>query len=101
MDHGDSSRRRFLLSGISGAALLAGSRAFGQIAAPANNSAQEAGEITFSSSVKVVDVLATVRTKNNAIVRDLTKDDFILTEDGRPQQIKYFSQETDLPLTLG
>jgi VWFA-related protein len=86
---------------MSGAALLGGSHALGQIAAPANNAPQEAGEITFSSSVKVVDVLATVRGKNNAIVRDLTKDDFILTEDGKPQVIKYFSQETDLPLTLG
>ena len=35
------------------------------------------------------------------IVRNLTKDDFTLEEDERPQTIRYFSQETDLPLTLG
>ena len=34
-------------------------------------------------------------------MRDLTKDDFLLSEDGHPQTIRYFSRETDLPLTLG
>lgn len=56
---------------------------------------------TFSVKVKVVNVLATVRDKHGKIVNDLTKDDFSLTEDGRPQSIRYFSRETDLPLTLG
>jgi VWFA-related protein len=51
--------------------------------------------------VKVVNVLATVRDKKGAIVRDLTQNDFELTEDDRPQTIRYFSHETDLPLTLG
>jgi VWFA-related protein len=56
---------------------------------------------TFSADVKVVNVLATVRTKKNEIVRNLTKDDFVLLENGRPQTIRYFSQESDLPLTIG
>jgi VWFA-related protein len=56
---------------------------------------------TFSTDVKVVNVLATVRTKKNEIVRNLTKDDFVLLENGRPQTIRYFSQESDLPLTIG
>ena len=51
--------------------------------------------------VKVVNVLATVRDKKGAIVRNLTQDDFELKEDDRPQTIRYFSHETDLPLTLG
>ena len=55
----------------------------------------------FSSDVKVVNVLATVRTKAGDIIADLTKDDFLLLEDGRPQTIKYFSRETNLPLILG
>src|SRR5271154_889327 len=53
------------------------------------------------SVVKVVNVLATVRDKKGAIVRNLTKDDFVLTEEGNPQTIKYFIQENDLPLTVG
>jgi VWFA-related protein len=56
---------------------------------------------TYSSNVKVVNVPATVRTKKGEIVRDLTKDDFTLAEDGRPQTIKYFAKESDLPLSIG
>jgi VWFA-related protein len=58
-------------------------------------------DTTFSADVKVVNVLATVRDKKGEIVRNLTKDDFTLEENGRPQTIRYFSQETNLPLTLG
>jgi VWFA-related protein len=57
--------------------------------------------VTFSTEVKVVNVLANVYGKAGEIVRDLTKDDFLLSEDGHPQTIRYFSRETDLPLTLG
>jgi len=56
---------------------------------------------TFSSDVKVVNVLATVRDKHGQIVNNLTRDDFKLQQDGRPQSIHYFAKETDLPLTLG
>ena len=55
----------------------------------------------FSSEVKVVNLLATVRDKHGKIINDLTKDDFQLEEDGRQQTIKYFTRETDLPLKLG
>src|SRR5260370_10131344 len=58
-------------------------------------------ETTFTADVKVVNVFATVRDKQGKIVQDLTKDDFALSEEGRPQVIKYFSQESNLPLTLG
>jgi|SRR5215831_4585694 len=56
---------------------------------------------TISVDVKVVTLPVSVRDKHGQIVRDLTKDDFVLQEDGRPQSIRYFSQETNLPLTLG
>jgi VWFA-related protein len=56
---------------------------------------------TFKAEVKVVNVLATVRNKKGAFIRDLGKDDFAVLENGRPQTIRYFSRETDLPLTLG
>ena len=56
---------------------------------------------TFKVNVKVVNVLATVRDKKGKIVNDLNQNDFTLTEDGRPQTIKYFTRDTDLPLTLG
>lgn len=58
-------------------------------------------EPTFSSDVQVVNLLATVRNKKSEIVRDLEKDDFSLLEDGRPQTIRYFSRDSNLPLTIG
>jgi len=62
---------------------------------------QQPAAPTFSSEVKVVNMLATVRDKHGKIVPNLTKDDFTLEEDGKPQTIRYFSEVTDLPLTLG
>ena len=56
---------------------------------------------TFSTDIKVVQVLATVTTKKGQIVRDLTKDDFVIAENGRKQSIQYFSRDSDLPLTIG
>jgi len=56
---------------------------------------------TFSTDVRVVNVLATVRTKGGEIVADLTQDDFLLSEDNRPQTVKFFSREMNLPLILG
>ena len=56
---------------------------------------------TIAVDVKVVTLPVTVRDKHGKIIRDLTKDDFTLQEDGRPQTIKYFSQDANLPLTLG
>ena len=58
-------------------------------------------EASFSSDVQVVNVLATVRDKQATFIRDLNKDDFAMVEDGRPQTIRYFSRESDLPLTIG
>lgn len=56
---------------------------------------------TMSVQVKVVNVFATARDKHGKIINDLSKDDFTVTEDGRPQTLHYFARETDLPLTLG
>ena len=55
----------------------------------------------FSTDVRVVNVLATVRNKTGSLVGDLSQEDFSLSEDGHPQTIRYFTRETDLPLTLG
>jgi VWFA-related protein len=70
------------------------------LAAPSVPS-QETPTPTFSSDVKVVNVLATVRDKQGQIVSDLTKDDFKLAQDGHPQNIHYFAKDTNLPLILG
>ena len=80
-------RRRMLAALGSGLTTLRGS--------------QEAIEPTFTASVKIVDIFASVRTKSGQIVNNLTKDDFVLLENGRPQEIRYFSRESDLPLAVG
>jgi len=51
--------------------------------------------------VDLVNVLCTVHGKNNALIGGLEKSDFHLFEDGQEQTIKYFTRETDLPLTIG
>ena len=60
-----------------------------------------AQEPTFKTGVRVVNILAAVRDRNGAMVTDLTKEDFQLTEQGRPQIVQYFARQNDLPLTLG
>ncbi len=64
-------------------------------------SAQSDDGAVFSGGVDVVNILATVRDKKGALVTDLAEHDFRLVEDGRPQEIQYFAQLTDLPLTVG
>jgi len=56
---------------------------------------------TIKVEVNVVNILATVRDSRGALVNSLTQDDFEILEDGKPQQVRYFSRETNLPLTLG
>jgi VWFA-related protein len=50
---------------------------------------------------KEVTVYATVRDKKGNLVANLTKSDFAIDEEGRPQTIQYFAHQADLPLTLG
>jgi VWFA-related protein len=56
---------------------------------------------TIKVEVNVVNILCSVRDKNGRLIKDLSKDDFIVKEEGKPQKIKYFARETNLPLTIG
>ena len=58
-------------------------------------------DVTFRTDVKVVNLLATVLNKSGEIIRSLEKADFSLAENGKPQEIRYFAKQTDLPLTIG
>ena len=51
--------------------------------------------------VDVVSLYCAVRNRQNGLVSTLTKDDFDLREDGVKQTVKYFSRETNIPLTIG
>src|SRR3954463_11172465 len=58
-------------------------------------------EATFSADVNVVNLLASVSDKDGHIISGLTPNDFVLEEDGKPQSIRYFAQQSNLPLTVG
>jgi VWFA-related protein len=64
-----------------------------------------AGAPVASDKIKVrvdlVNVLMTVTNKRNRLENDLGKEDFRVFEDNKPQTIRYFSRETDLPLRIG
>src|ERR1035438_9188024 len=56
---------------------------------------------TIKVDVDVVNILTSVRDKRGALIPTLQKEDFTILEDGKAQPIKYFTKETDLPLTIG
>ncbi len=56
---------------------------------------------TLKVNVNVVQLFFNVKDKHGALIPNLTKNDFEVYEDGKPQTIKYFTAETNLPLTLG
>jgi VWFA-related protein len=56
---------------------------------------------TLKVNVNVVQLFFNVKEKHGGLVPNLKKDDFEIYEDGKPQTIKYFTAESNLPLTLG
>jgi VWFA-related protein len=56
---------------------------------------------TLKVNVDVVQLFFNVKDKKGALIPDLKKDNFQIFEDGKPQTIKYFNAESNLPLTLG
>jgi Ca-activated chloride channel homolog len=62
-------------------------------------SVQDQGKIT--QVVNLVDVLFTVLNRRNKLVPDLEQNDFKIFDDNKPQSIRYFSRQTDLPLRIG
>jgi VWFA-related protein len=56
---------------------------------------------TLSVDARLVNLPVVVRDKKGALVQNLTKDDFVLQVDGKPQTIRYFDKDTNLPLNLG
>src|SRR5260370_16295706 len=56
---------------------------------------------TFRKNVNLVSLFFNVKGKHSDFVPGLTQDNFEVQEDGKPQTIKYFSAESNQPLTLG
>ncbi|TAM83799.1 MAG: VWA domain-containing protein [Acidobacteria bacterium] len=67
---------------------------------PAGNQGQEAaGQVKVQ--VNLVNVLYTVVDKKGRLLANLTKNDFSVFEDGKPQTIRFFGRESNLPLRIG
>src|SRR5882757_3425372 len=56
---------------------------------------------TIPIDARLVNLQVVVRDKKGALIQNLTKDDFVLQVDNKPQTIRYFDKDTNLPLTLG
>jgi len=72
--------------------------------APPNSPAQQPptqSDQTIRVPVNLVDVLFTVLNHRNKLVPDLDKSDFKVFDENKPQEIRYFSKQTDLPLRIG
>jgi Ca-activated chloride channel family protein len=59
-----------------------------------------AQEITLHMDVRLVNIFVNVTDRNGAIVGGLTREDFAVAEDDRPQQIAVFERQSELPLNL-
>jgi VWFA-related protein len=73
----------------------------GKAATPSNTTQNTSTPTVIKVPVYLVNVPLTVTDKKNRLVIMMTKDDFSLFEEGKPQTIQYFSRETDLALRIG
>ena len=78
----------------------------GLAALPASSPAQVGPSVPppileIATVTRVVDVYATVKDAQGRLVTSLGRDQFDLREDGVPQHVDYFANETDAPLSLG
>ncbi len=56
---------------------------------------------TITAEAKLVNLPVVIRDKKGALVKDLTKADFTLQVDQKPQTIRYFDIDNNTPLTVG
>ncbi len=70
------------------------------LVAPLRLAAQQNPDTTLRMNVRLVNVFVNVTDRNGAIVGGLTKDDFAVFEDGRPQTIALFERQSELPLNI-
>src|SRR5437588_11921297 len=75
-----------------------------KLSSPDQDQSQPSEDQPISSvkvNVNVVQLFFNVKDKKGGLIPNLTKNDFQVSEDGKPQTIKYFNAESNLPLTLG
>ena len=93
-------RARKLAAGLLAALAVSGSYALAARATRGQQPPAPSTGGTLTVETKLVSVFVTVRDKHNAVITNLTKDDFKVLEDGTGQKITYFGKESDMPITL-
>jgi VWFA-related protein len=68
---------------------------------PAQDQTEDQSMSTLKVNVNVVQLFFNVKDKKGGLIPSLPKDEFEILEDSKPQTIKYFTAESNLPLTLG
>ncbi len=63
--------------------------------------ATASGQATFRVDVKLVNVVATVTDEEGRYVTGLGPEDFIVEDEGVAQEIVHFTQDRDIPLSIG
>jgi VWFA-related protein len=66
-----------------------------------NDPEDQQSAATFKVNTNVVQLFFNVKDKKGGLIANLSKDSFAILEDRQPQTIKYFSADSELPLTLG
>lgn len=95
-DSGASSFRRFLAKGWETTTLIF----LLAVSTALMGRAQQDSGTTLHMNVRLVNVFVNVTDHNGAIVGGLTKDDFAISEDGRPQKISLFERQSAVPLAM-
>jgi Ca-activated chloride channel family protein len=68
---------------------------------PASQEPIQKSQTVIPVQVNLVDVLFTVLDRRNKLVPSLEKQDFKVLDDNVPQDVRYFSRQSDLPLRIG
>ena len=69
-------------------------------ASPQDTGSSQQPITTLKVSTRLVAISAVVKSKDGELKAGLSKDDFVLRQDGKEEPIHFFSQGSDLPLTL-
>ncbi len=91
-----SSRRIHLLT----SALAFSLALLSPAACPQSSTPADEPVTTLKVSTRVVAISAVVTSKDGTHIGGLSKDDFLLRQDGKDESIRYFSQGSELPLTI-
>lgn len=90
-----------ILSLLATAALLPAQEAAKPAVPPAPPSDVQRSQEAFKSSVTEVIVPVTVTDDKGRFVSNLSKDDFTIFDEGKQQQISYFTRERNQPVVIG